>query len=103
MKVLVTKDDAWKLDTSMFVVEGSWETGYIFNNDVFMMVGVTTYYPEYTSHPALAGFFPSSQKTDRALQNLAFAQEMLDKGDLVSANYWTKRALFWINLNNNLD
>jgi hypothetical protein len=103
MKVLVSRDDAWKLEGSMFIVEGSWETGYTFNNDVFMMEGVTTYYLEGTSYPVNAGFSPSTEKMDRALSLIAFAQEMLDSGDLVAANYWTKRALSWINLHNDVD
>lgn len=43
MKVLVSKEDSWKLDTSMFIVEGSWETGYIYDRQIFFMVGVTAY------------------------------------------------------------
>ena len=43
-KVLVSKEDSWKLDTSMFCVNGSWETGYQFDIDIFFMVGVTSYY-----------------------------------------------------------
>ena len=41
MRVLVTKEAAWALDNSMFVVNGSWETGYQFDQDIFFMVGVT--------------------------------------------------------------
>lgn len=43
MKVLVSRDDAWNLENSMFVVEGCWETGFILDADIFFMVGVTTY------------------------------------------------------------
>ncbi len=42
-KVLVSRDDAWKLESSMFVIDGSWETGYTTNDEVLFMVGVTTY------------------------------------------------------------
>jgi hypothetical protein len=48
-KVMVTRDDAWKLDTSMFCVEGSWETGYVHDADIFFMAGVGTYYEEGAS------------------------------------------------------
>jgi hypothetical protein len=41
MRVLVTKEDAWSLDNSMFVVQGSWETGYEYDSDLFFLVGVT--------------------------------------------------------------
>lgn len=43
MKVIVSRDDAWKLENSMFVIDGSWETGYTTNNEVLFMVGVKSY------------------------------------------------------------
>lgn len=43
MKVIVNKEDSWKLDSSMFCLEGSWETGYVLDKDIFFMVGVRTY------------------------------------------------------------
>ena len=46
MKVLVSKEDSWKLDSSMFCLEGNWETGYFFDKDIFFMTGVTTYCEE---------------------------------------------------------
>lgn len=47
--VIVSKEDSWKLDTSMFCVEGNWETGYVLDTDIFFMVGVTSYYEEGAS------------------------------------------------------
>jgi hypothetical protein len=43
MKVLVSKEDSWKLDSSMFIIDGSWETGYVYDENIFFMVGVTSY------------------------------------------------------------
>jgi hypothetical protein len=42
-KVMVSKEDSWKLDTSMFCLEGNWETGYLLDKDIFFMVGVKSY------------------------------------------------------------
>jgi hypothetical protein len=39
--VLLSKEDSWKLDSSMFCVQGSWETGYVYNEEIFFMVGVS--------------------------------------------------------------
>jgi cell division FtsZ-interacting protein ZapD len=39
---MVSKTDAWKLDSSMFVIEGSWETGYLLNDELILLTGVTT-------------------------------------------------------------
>lgn len=53
MKVLVSKEDSWKLDTSMFIIDGSWETGYVYDENIFFMVGVTTCYGEGDSSPVI--------------------------------------------------
>jgi hypothetical protein len=49
--VMVSKQDAWKLETSMFCVEGSWETGYEFNAEIFFMLGIDAWYEEDSCWP----------------------------------------------------
>jgi hypothetical protein len=39
-KYMVSKEEAWKLDTSMFIIEGSWETGYLLNDELLQLTGV---------------------------------------------------------------
>lgn len=41
--VVVSKAHAWSLDNSMFIVEGSWETGYVYSHEVFFMLGLNDY------------------------------------------------------------
>lgn len=38
--VVVSRQAAWSLDNSMFVLEGAWEVGYQYNHEVFFMVGL---------------------------------------------------------------
>lgn len=40
VNVLVSKSDSYLLDSSMFVVEGSWENGYVYDKDVFYALGI---------------------------------------------------------------
>jgi hypothetical protein len=94
--VMVTKEDSWKLDSSMFCVEGNWETGYIFDKDIFFMVGVTTYYKVGASVIVTAGFEPSTNRMEFALHYLSKAQEYVDCNDLVGANKAIKSAQYWI-------
>lgn len=42
MLVIVSKDASFKLDNSMFVVNGSYESGYVHNKDIFMIEGITS-------------------------------------------------------------
>jgi hypothetical protein len=94
--VLVSKQDSWKIDSSMFCIEGSWETGYVFDVDIFFMVGVTTYYKVGASISVSAGFEPSTNRLEFALYYLSKAQEYLDLKDLVMANKAIKSAQYWI-------
>ena len=57
MKVIVSRDDAWKLDNSMFLIDGSWETGYTVSNEVLFMVGVTDYCEERATCSTVPSFY----------------------------------------------
>lgn len=37
---LLSHEDAWNLESSMFVIEGTWETGYLLDDDLLMMLGL---------------------------------------------------------------
>lgn len=41
-RIMLTKEDAYLLDNSMFVVEGSWETGYVLKGitDILYALGI---------------------------------------------------------------
>lgn len=96
--VLVSKEDSWKLDSSMFCLEGSWETGYVYDKDIFFMVGVTTYYKVGTSVVVNAGFEPSSNKMEFVLHYLSKAQEFIVSNNLVEANKAVASAQYWIKM-----
>lgn len=41
--VLVSPNASFQLDNSMFVVNGSWESGYEYDEEVFFILGVEEY------------------------------------------------------------
>lgn len=100
MRVLVSKEDSWKLESSMFCVEGSWETGYTFDKNIFFMVGVTTYHEEGASFPVSLGFEPSTQEMRRALHYLKQAQKWAELDRVGWALISNKEALYWIRAHN---
>jgi hypothetical protein len=100
MKVIVSKEDSWKLDSSMFYVEGNWETGYVFDKNIFFMVGVTTFCEVGDSSPVSLGFEPSTQEMKRALTYLKQAQKWVELGKVEWALKTNKEALYWIRAHN---
>jgi hypothetical protein len=100
MKVIVSKEDSWKLDSSMFIIDGSWETGYVYDKNIFFMVGVTTFYEEGASSPVSLGFEPSTQEMKRALRYLKQAQKWVELGKSKWALKDNESALYWIRAHN---
>lgn len=68
MRVLVTKEDAWSLDNSMFVVQGSWETGYEYDSDLFFLVGVTACRVGESCDNPNYNYIPPAQKAGYAIR-----------------------------------
>ena len=100
--VMVSRDDAWKLDTSMFCLEGNWETGYVLDKNVFFMVGVDTYYEEGASSFASLNWTPSSKEMHQVLVHLYQAEYWLGKGELELVAKANAGALRWLKLHNEL-
>ena len=99
---MVTRDDAWKLENSMFCLEGSWETGYVLDKNVFFMVGVDTYYEEGASSFASLNWTASSKEMHQALVHLYQAEYWLGKGELELVAKANAEALHWLKLHNEL-
>jgi hypothetical protein len=102
MKVLVSREDAWKLDTSMFVVDGSWKTGYLYDRQIFFMVGVTSYCGEGASSFASLNWTPCSPEMHHVLIHLERAEYWLAQGELEHVAKANSEALHWLKLHNEL-
>ena len=97
MKVLVSKEDSWKLDSSMFCLEGNWETGYFFDKDIFFMTGVTTYCEE-GAVVSLDESFLGDLKSSEFRIYLMAAKRHFDIGDAKTALQYQKMVIASINL-----
>jgi hypothetical protein len=91
--VLLSKEDSWKLDSSMFFVEGSWETGYVYNEEIFFMAGVTTCYEVGES----SVWINISETTAFYLEWIKQERAHLFNQRVSTYSYWLKSAQSWPN------